>query len=865
MPIPLPSLDDRRWSDLVDEARSLIPRFDPEWTDFNPSNLGVTLLELIAWRVEGDIYRLNRIPHAFRRKFLALVGRLPRPAVPARLVVGLAAAPGTGLVPAETEFHATALDGSTCVFRAPHGLDPVLPALTAVRVGPPGASPVDRTSDLLRSGRLVALGDDPVVGSALWLGFDEPLPADVPLRLHLTFLSGRSGPDERWRILDEQEARELACRRPGVPDSTTCASSFPAGRASLPAPSPSPMGGQGRPPHQLSLSRHGGTETVLRHHDARMVWEISAGPTDWTTLDPAADQVCDQTRAFSLDGPVTFRLPSTSMERDGRHWLRARIASGTHDTAPVIGRVAVNALDLGQSAAAVGRFVVAPGALITGTPGNYPRRARLSLGLDAHGAIIRLDFDGDPAAPEFEVLGYRPPAPGRGLLVIDAVRLGASDGTIGQEFALPGAPVAGDTLEVWTLDPPATSTDPGAWQAWTLRPDLDAAGPADRIATADMTAGLLLFGDGGRGRIPTPGATVLAQFRTTVGAEGDIRAGAIAGLAPSLGNWLRFDARISDAGQRFAATGIEPLLAASGATAWRDLAPVGYGAIAAAFGQTAVSQPVAAAGGADAEDIDTAAGAAVADLATPGRAVTAADFRRLALDVPGTALARVEVIAGRHPSLPGLKAPGCVTVIVVPDRHSARPLPSPGLLAAVRHFLDRRRVMGTYVAVAGPTYRTVTVVAEVRSSAGARPARVLADVTAALNTFLDPLRGGPAVLAASEAPSAPGTTSRAVTSLSGAVTVVGPSAASPIPGVQLATAARTTVPPPPVEPPPPPGWPFGRQVYRAEVLQLIQSVAGVDHVHSLELSDDGATPVCGDLCVGPFQLVTPGVHRVVIH
>jgi hypothetical protein len=73
MPLPLPNLDDRRWSDLVDEARALIPTFDPAWTDHNPSDPGITLIELFAWLAEMLIYRANRVPEAHVRTFLKLL------------------------------------------------------------------------------------------------------------------------------------------------------------------------------------------------------------------------------------------------------------------------------------------------------------------------------------------------------------------------------------------------------------------------------------------------------------------------------------------------------------------------------------------------------------------------------------------------------------------------------------------------------------------------------------------------------------------------------------------------------------------------------------------------------------------------
>jgi hypothetical protein len=43
-----PNLDDRVWADIVDEARALIPKYAPQWTDHSYSDLGITLIELFA-------------------------------------------------------------------------------------------------------------------------------------------------------------------------------------------------------------------------------------------------------------------------------------------------------------------------------------------------------------------------------------------------------------------------------------------------------------------------------------------------------------------------------------------------------------------------------------------------------------------------------------------------------------------------------------------------------------------------------------------------------------------------------------------------------------------------------------------------
>ena len=58
------------------------------------------------------------------------------------------------------------------------------------------------------------------------------------------------------------------------------------------------------------------------------------------------------------------------------------------------------------------------------------------------------------------------------------------------------------------------------------------------------------------------------------------------------------------------------------------------------------------------------------------------------------------------------------------------------------------------------------------------------------------------------------------------------------------------------------GWPFGRDVYRSEILQIIDEVEDVDHVQSLELIADGGEPQCGNIPLCPTELVTPGTHTI---
>lgn len=85
MPLPAPNLDDLRFQkDLVDEARRRIVRYCPEWTDYNVSDPGITLIELFAWMTEMIVYRLNRVPEKNYIKFLDLLGVNLLPASSAR-------------------------------------------------------------------------------------------------------------------------------------------------------------------------------------------------------------------------------------------------------------------------------------------------------------------------------------------------------------------------------------------------------------------------------------------------------------------------------------------------------------------------------------------------------------------------------------------------------------------------------------------------------------------------------------------------------------------------------------------------------------------------------------------------------------
>ena len=90
MPIQAPSLDKRRYQDILNEALARIPVHNPEWTNFNPSDPGVTLIEVFSFLTENLLYVSNRVPDHNRLKFLELLGIPLQPASAAQGLVTFA-------------------------------------------------------------------------------------------------------------------------------------------------------------------------------------------------------------------------------------------------------------------------------------------------------------------------------------------------------------------------------------------------------------------------------------------------------------------------------------------------------------------------------------------------------------------------------------------------------------------------------------------------------------------------------------------------------------------------------------------------------------------------------------------------------
>ncbi|MEV8374605.1 putative baseplate assembly protein [Kribbella sp. NPDC056861] len=177
MALPAPDLDDRRYADLVADAVKLVRRSCPEWTDENPSDPGMTLIEAYAFLTDHLFGRLNQVPDRLHLKFLELIGlRLVPPtpakalvtfwlASPARSAVTIARGTETGTV--RTEAAASVVFSSTA--------DLVVPPCSVVGVLARSADdpdPREPGAELLQ-----AFSTPPQPGDELLVGLDGAVPS----------------------------------------------------------------------------------------------------------------------------------------------------------------------------------------------------------------------------------------------------------------------------------------------------------------------------------------------------------------------------------------------------------------------------------------------------------------------------------------------------------------------------------------------------------------------------------------------------------------------------------------------------------------------------------------------------------------
>jgi predicted phage baseplate assembly protein len=286
MPIEaaVPKIDNRRFDDIVAEARTRIPRYTPEWTDLNDNDPGMTLVQLFAWMCDLLLYRLGKVPELNYLKFLQLVGIELLPAEPASTEITFPLLPSTTapyvIVPAQTPVAADVSgEDRPVIFETTHSLIALAASLTSVQVLD-GYSFLNVTpvNEEAQEG-FQPFGPGAVEGSALLLGFDY---ADLfpELQLDLAFFAAAKVTPET----------AIDCGVPATPSFTS----------------------------------------------ATIAWEYWGG-TSWQGL----SLLKDETQTFLRSGHVVLRTPAkgkmVKLSINGSaslYWIRARLTRSSYDRAP---------------------------------------------------------------------------------------------------------------------------------------------------------------------------------------------------------------------------------------------------------------------------------------------------------------------------------------------------------------------------------------------------------------------------------------------------------------------------------------------------------------------------------------------------
>lgn len=304
MPLTAPNLDDRQFADIVAQAKTLIPRYVPEWTNFNESDPGITLVELFAWMTEMIIYRLNQVPNRNYIKFLQLIGIELEPAQPARAEVTFSVARldlSSVTVPAGTQVSATGSAGQSVLFQIDEGFTAIGAALAQVQTFNGSGYTTQTNKNNTKGNWFYPFTETPEVGNCLLLGFSSPIafPAGVQVNLGVSvYQSGLNQP-----VLQS--------------------------RTNLPPP-------------------------------ASVTWEYWNG-TGWGTV----NMTSDGTRAFSQDGHILFTAPPDAATgpmgnftvAPYLYWFRARLVGATYEMPPQLNYVLTNTIGATQAISFTGEVL----------------------------------------------------------------------------------------------------------------------------------------------------------------------------------------------------------------------------------------------------------------------------------------------------------------------------------------------------------------------------------------------------------------------------------------------------------------------------------------------------------------------------
>ena len=483
MPLTIPTIDDRKYQDLLDEALARIPVHNPEWTNFNKSDPGVTLIEVFAFLAENILYRSNQIPERNRLKFLSLLGVPLQPATSARGLVTFANERG----PLQTFTLNAGLEvrAGQVPFRTETGLD-VLPIEAQVYYKRRLENPPDKVKDYY--GQLYASYAGPQQDASKFQYYQTvPLTAreSEEVDLGAETVDGSLWVALMVRAADKpyaafiQDAREAIAGKTlslGVVPSLTNATRrlAPGGRAdsqgrkllqfSIPSVNAEgtlekDVAGTPAPRYRL-LDASSTTEMLDEPGIVQIVLPAASDLKLWENLDPLESGV----------GDLPPALEDTNLSERVITWLRIRSSAATR----------AGLLWVGVNAAPVSQRAHVSNELLPAGTGEPDQTATLANTPVTAGSL-RLSVTAQGQTTEWSE--------------IDDLMSAGPEVPVPDSRLAPGSPVPPDQpSEVFTLD---------------------------------RESGQVRFGDGLRGKRPPRGAVIRADYDYGVGAAGNVGAGSI--------------------------------------------------------------------------------------------------------------------------------------------------------------------------------------------------------------------------------------------------------------------------------------------------------------------------------------------------
>lgn len=185
------TLDDERFTEIMEKMKARIPEIYPTWTDYNYHDPGITILELFAWLKEMQQFHMDRIGERHIRAYLRLLGAAPRGKCPAKAVVRVEKGTGSFFFPKGSQCFA----GEIC-FETKQ--DARIPAAEAVRlIFCPAAKEegkeAGRTAEIGRGMRFFPFGKHPAAKDALRFGLSAPLKPRTAYRMGIHLASAEAG------------------------------------------------------------------------------------------------------------------------------------------------------------------------------------------------------------------------------------------------------------------------------------------------------------------------------------------------------------------------------------------------------------------------------------------------------------------------------------------------------------------------------------------------------------------------------------------------------------------------------------------------------------------------------------------------